>query len=115
MSDSFARSGLIALPQGPRATPLMHDGVLFVHSFKDVVQALTRHPAISVAVHLSPAKDVQPSVKKSLAILDNLLFVPTSDAHMVALNIRTGAVYGTRGCGLTAIPSSAVPSLPNEM
>src|SRR5258708_22460666 len=84
----------VALPPGPNeATPLMHDGVLFVHSFKDIVQALdaTSGNLLWQYTYRLP-KDVQPSVKKSLAILNNLLFVPTSDAHMVALNVKSGAV-----------------------
>src|SRR5258708_31519426 len=90
----------VALPPGPNeATPLMHDGVLFVHSFRDIVQALdaTSGNLLWQYTYRLP-KDVQPSVKKSLAILDNLLFVPTSDAHMVALNIKSGAVvWNTAG------------------
>jgi alcohol dehydrogenase (cytochrome c) len=84
----------VALPPGPNeATPLMHGGVLFVLSFRDVVQALdaTSGNLLWQYTYRLP-KDVQPSFKKSLAILDNLLFVPTSDSHMVALNIKSGAV-----------------------
>jgi alcohol dehydrogenase (cytochrome c) len=84
----------VTLPPGPNeATPLEHDGVLFVLSYKDVVQALdaTSGNLLWQYTYRLPA-GVNPGVKKSIAILDNLLYMPTSNAHMVALNIKTGAV-----------------------
>ena len=101
----------VALPQGPNeATPLMHDGVLFVLSYGDIVQALdARSGNLLWQYHYRLPKDVQPGFKKSIAILGNLLFMPTSDAHMVALDVKTGNVVwntgvGSKGDGILAGP-----------
>ena len=91
----------VSVAAGPNeSTPLMHDGVLFVLSFKDVVQALdaTSGNLLWQYTYRAPA-GVQPGVKKSMAILGDLLFVPVSDAHMVALNTKTGAVVWDHGVG----------------
>jgi PQQ-dependent dehydrogenase (methanol/ethanol family) len=83
-----------SLPNGPNeATPLVHDGVLFVHSFGDRVQALdaTTGDLLWQYTRELP-KDIQPSVKRHISIYGDRLFVPTSDVHIVALDIKTGKV-----------------------
>src|SRR5690606_36682065 len=76
------------------------DGVLFVHSFGDVVQAIdAQNGDILWQYTYRLPKDFLPTTKKSLAILDNLLFVPTSDAHMVALDVKTGNVVWDTSVG----------------
>ena len=82
------------LPTGPNeATPLVHDGVIFVHSFGDRVQALDASNGNLLwqwARQLPP--DVHAGVKRNMSIGGNLLFVATSDFHMVALDLKTGKV-----------------------
>ena len=81
-----------SLPNGPNeATPLVHDGVLFVHSFGDKVQALdaTTGDLLWQYTRELP-KDIPPSVKRHISIYGDKLFVPTSDVHIVALDIKTG-------------------------
>jgi alcohol dehydrogenase (cytochrome c) len=82
------------LPEGPNeATPLVHDGVIFVHSFGDRVQALdgaTGDLLWQYAYKLTG--NSRPAVKRNMAMGGNLLFVPTSDMHMVALDMKTGKV-----------------------
>ena len=101
------------LPEGPNeATPLVHDGVIFVHSFGDRVQALdgmTGDLLWQYAYKLPVG--ARASVKRNMAIGGNLLFVPTSDMHMVALDMKTGkAVWdhsigdSKGGAGMTAGP-----------
>jgi alcohol dehydrogenase (cytochrome c) len=84
----------VALPPGANeAVPLMHGGVLFVLAYKDIVQALdARSGNLLWQYSYRLPKDVNPTFKKSLAIRGELLFMPTSNAHLVALNIKTGAV-----------------------
>jgi len=83
-----------SLPNGPnQATPLVHDGVLFVHSFGDKVQALDAASGDLLWQYtrrLPPG--VVPTVKRGLSILGTRLFVPTSDVHVVALDAKTGRV-----------------------
>ena len=89
------------LPNGPNeATPLAHDGVLFVHSYGDVVQALdaTTGDLLWQYSHRLPT-GVAPSVKRSISIYGSRLYVPTSDAHVVALDVKTGSVVWDHAVG----------------
>ena len=83
-----------SLPNGPNEnTPLVHDGVIFVHSFGDRVQALDAATG-DLLWHYArqlPEGD-RPSVKRNLSIYGGTLLVPTSDSHLVALDIKTGRV-----------------------
>jgi alcohol dehydrogenase (cytochrome c) len=83
-----------SLPNGPnQSTPLVHDGVLFVHSYGDKVQALdaaTGDLLWQYSRRLPPG--VAPSVKRGISIYGSRIFVPTSDAHVVALDVKTGKV-----------------------
>src|SRR5206468_9923283 len=83
-----------SLPNGPNeATPLVHDGVLFVHSYGDNVQAMDAATGdLLWQYSRSLPKDAQPSVKRNIAIYEDRLYVPTSDVHMVALDVKTGKV-----------------------
>jgi alcohol dehydrogenase (cytochrome c) len=91
----------LALSPGPnQGTPLVHDGVLFVHSFKDIVQAVDAVTGdILWQYTYRLPKDVTPTPKKSIAIFGTTLYMPTSDAHIVALDVKTGAVLWDKGPG----------------
>ncbi|HTX24531.1 MAG TPA: PQQ-binding-like beta-propeller repeat protein [Steroidobacteraceae bacterium] len=83
-----------SLPNGPNeATPLEHDGVLFVFGYGDNVQALN---AVTGDLLWQYARrlpsDAQLAIKRNLALYRDKLLVPTSDCHVVALDVRTGAV-----------------------
>jgi alcohol dehydrogenase (cytochrome c) len=83
-----------ALPNGPNeATPIVHDGVMFVWSYGDRVQALDAASGDLLWQYSRrlPA-GIAPSVKRSLAIYGTRLYVPTSDAHIVALDAKSGRV-----------------------
>jgi alcohol dehydrogenase (cytochrome c) len=90
-----------SLPPGPNeATPLVHDGVVFVHSFGDKVQALdARTGDLLWQYSRQLPKDTPPSVKRNLSIYGDRLFVPTSDAHVAALEVKTGKVVWDREIG----------------
>jgi len=81
-----------SLPAGANMmVPIVHDGVMFTYSFGDVVQA---HDATTGELlwgwqrALEPGRD--PDSKKGLAIYQDKLIVPTSDMHLIALDVRTG-------------------------
>jgi alcohol dehydrogenase (cytochrome c) len=84
----------LSLPAGPNtATPLVHDGVIYVHSFGDHVHALdaaTGGELWHYARELPSA--FRPTVKRNMALYGNKLYVGTSDVHVIALDVRTGAV-----------------------
>src|SRR5262249_33457021 len=68
-----------ALPNGPNeATPLVHDGLMFVHSYGNKVQALDA----ATGDWLWPysrrlPQGLAPSIKRSIAIYGTRLYVPT--------------------------------------
>jgi len=87
-----------ALPSGPNEeTPLVHDGVLFIEGYGDKVQAIdavTGDLLWQYARQLPP--DVNKAPKRNMALYGDRLLVPTSDAHLVALDVKTGAVVWDR-------------------
>jgi alcohol dehydrogenase (cytochrome c) len=90
-----------SLPNGPnQSTPIVHDGVLFVSSYGDRVQALdaaTGDLLWQYSRRLPAGRG--PSVKRSLSIYGSRLYVPTSDAHIVALDLKTGRVVWDQAVG----------------
>lgn len=83
-----------SLPTGPsQAPPLVHDGVLFVHGFGDRVQALDAATGDLLWQYSRRLPTGVPaSIKRGLSIFGSRLYVPTSDVHVVALDIKTGRV-----------------------
>ncbi len=82
------------LPTGRNeTTPLEHDGVLFVASWGDNVQALnaTTGDLLWQYSRTMPS-DARLAVRRNIAIYGDRLFVSTSDDHLVALDVRTGTV-----------------------
>jgi alcohol dehydrogenase (cytochrome c) len=83
-----------ALPNGPNeVTPLVHDGVMFVHGYGDKVQAIDAATGDLLWQYSRRLpRDRAPSVKRGIALYGDKLYVPTSDTHVVALNVKTGDV-----------------------
>ena len=83
-----------SLPNGANeSTPLVHDGVLFVYGYGDVVQALdatTGDLLWEYSRHSSRAG--APGFKKSIALYGSHVFTATADGHMIALDVKTGEV-----------------------
>jgi alcohol dehydrogenase (cytochrome c) len=79
-------------------TPIVHDGVLFIFNAADKIQALNAATSDLIWEYKRdlPAKlltDI-PNVlaKRNMAIYDDKLITATSDAHVVALDAKTGKV-----------------------
>ena len=90
-----------SLPAGPnQATPLVHDGVIFIHGYGDYLQALDAATGdlLWQYSHRLP-RGVAPSLKRGLSIYGDRLYVPTSDTHIVALDIKTGTVIWDTAVG----------------
>ena len=83
-----------SLPNGPNeATPLEHDGVLFVDSYGDKVQALDAVTGELLWQYSHPMpSDARLAVKRNISLYGDRLYVPTSDDHIVALDARSGSV-----------------------
>jgi alcohol dehydrogenase (cytochrome c) len=103
----------MSLAPGPNAaTPLVHDGVIFVHSYGDHVQAFdaaTGHELWHYGRQLP--ESVRPGVKRNMALYGDKLYFGTSDVHVVALGVKTGHVAwdrpiaeAGRGWGLSGGP-----------
>ena len=83
-----------SLPNGQNeATPLEHDGVLFVDSYGDKVQALNAVTGDLLWQYSRQLpSDARLSVKRNLSLYGDRLYMPTSDDHIVALDVKTGDV-----------------------
>jgi len=88
-----------SLPNGANeSTPLVHDGVLFVFGHGDVVQALNAANGDLLweynerTLAKTNSMGGQGPLKKAMAIFGTNLYVPTSDGHIVALDVKTGHV-----------------------
>ena len=84
----------LSLPPGPNAaTPLVHDGVIYVHAFGDHVQALDAATGAELWHYARQLPDTKrPSIKRNMALYGDKLYFGTSDVHVVALNAKTGAL-----------------------
>src|SRR5579871_6674535 len=98
-------------PGTNEATPLVHDGVMFLHSPGDkleAVDAATGDLLWQYARILPPG--VNASNKRMISIYGNKVYMGTSDVHVVALDVKTGRVVWDqplteeRGFGLTGGP-----------
>lgn len=81
-----------SLADGPNmATPLVHDGVMFVYGAQDTLVALdaTNGEILWSYQHQS---DKAASAKIGIALHGNKILVPTSDLRILALNSKTGEV-----------------------
>src|SRR5258705_851335 len=79
-------------------TPIVHDGVLFLFNYADKVQALDAASGDLIWEHKRdlPAKLVSEGgnslAKRNMAIYEDKLIVANSDAHLIALDVKTGKV-----------------------
>lgn len=73
------------------SAPLVHDGVMFLHSFPDTVLALDASNG-NVLWRYRREGLRQSTSKTGIALHGDKVFVPTTDLHMVALNAKTGDV-----------------------
>jgi alcohol dehydrogenase (cytochrome c) len=93
-AKSLRTAWSLALPAGPNeATPLVHDGVMFLHAYNDHVLALNAATG-DVLWHYARAlpQGTSPSVMRNMALYGERLYFGTSDAHVVALDAKTGTV-----------------------
>jgi alcohol dehydrogenase (cytochrome c) len=80
-------------PGSNEATPLVHDGVMFLHSPGDKLEALD---AATGDLLWQYARVLPPGVnagnKRAISIYGNKVYMGTSDVHVVALDVKTGRV-----------------------
>lgn len=83
------------LAAGPNAaTPLVHDGVIFVYSNRDQVDALNAATGDVLWTYKrqlpAVASGLPMRVKRNMALYDDKLYLATGDNQMVALDVKTG-------------------------
>ena len=82
-------------PSQDETTPLAHDGVLFIE-IANGVQALDGATGERLWQYIRPLPaelgDGRTGRARSLAIAGDRLIVPTADRHLIALDMRTGAL-----------------------
>jgi alcohol dehydrogenase (cytochrome c) len=71
--------------------PIVHDGVMFLHTNPDTVLALDASSGQLLWSYVHDLGGRAASQKMGLALAGNLVLMPTSDLHVVALDMRTGA------------------------
>lgn len=94
--DKLSVAWSLALPNGTNGiTPLVHDGVMFINS-GGTVKALDVTDGDELWSYSRPAEFVPlgPPVSqpRSMAIYQDMLYVPTVDNHLIALDVRSGKV-----------------------
>jgi alcohol dehydrogenase (cytochrome c) len=84
----------MALPAGPNeVTPLVHDGIIFVHAYGDHVFALDAATGDELWHYArSLPEGTNLVMQRNLALSGDRLYLGTSDAHVVALEARSGRV-----------------------
>jgi alcohol dehydrogenase (cytochrome c) len=78
-------------------TPLVHDGILYVWNYGETIQALdARNGNLLWQFRHEVPANYRPEIfyrtKRALAIGGDKLIFPTTDMHIIALNMKTGAV-----------------------
>jgi alcohol dehydrogenase (cytochrome c) len=80
-------------PGANEATPLVHDGVMFLHSPGDKLEALDAATGDLLWQYTRQLpQGVNASVKRNISIYGNKVYMGTSDIHVIALDYKTGRV-----------------------
>jgi alcohol dehydrogenase (cytochrome c) len=80
-------------PGRSQPAPLVRDGIIFIPNFGNVVQALDGRDGSLLWEYRRQFAEAGRSggLLRTLALWEDLIFVATTDAHLVALDARTGA------------------------
>jgi alcohol dehydrogenase (cytochrome c) len=83
-----------SLPPGSNeSVPLEHDGIIFTFAFGDKLQALdARTGDLLWQYSHSLAQGAAPNHKRGIALYGDNVYMGTSDAHVIAVNAKTGAL-----------------------
>lgn len=83
-----------SLPPGSNeSVPLVHDGVLFTFAFGDELQALDAQTGDLLWHYTHPLEQgAAPNHKRGIALFGDNVYMGTSDAHVIAVNAKTGTL-----------------------
>ena len=78
-----------------QTTPLVHNGIIYIASPSNIVQALDGKTGDLIwETRVGPNQSPGYGGIRSIGIAEDKIFLPTSDAHMVALDARNGKISG---------------------
>ncbi|MQA91366.1 MAG: PQQ-binding-like beta-propeller repeat protein [Gemmatimonas sp.] len=86
-------------PGMQETTPLVHDGVMFLPQACDVIEALDARDGTLIWEYRRPRMEVPARLacaNRNGALYGNRLYLATHDAHLLALDARTGEVVWER-------------------
>src|SRR5687767_762635 len=76
-----------------QTTPIVHNGIMYLASPSNIVQAIdARTGTLIWETRVGPDQAPGYGGIRSIAIAQDKIFLPTSDAHMVALSARNGEI-----------------------
>ena len=76
-----------------QTTPIVHNGIMYLASPSNIVQAIDERTATLIwETRVGPDQAPGYGGIRSIAIAQDKVFLPTSNAHMVALSARTGDI-----------------------
>jgi PQQ-dependent dehydrogenase (methanol/ethanol family) len=83
-----------SLPPGSNeSVPLVHDGVLFTFAFGDELQALDAKTGDLLWHYTHPLEQgAAPNHKRGIALYGDNVYMGTSDAHVIAVDAKTGTL-----------------------
>ncbi len=87
-----------SMVSGPtEATPIVHDGVIYIFNYRNVIQALNGATGDLIWEYKRdlPAKmiaDAGNLSSRNMAIYEDMLIAATADAHLIALDAKTGKI-----------------------
>ncbi len=92
--ENLRLSWSLALPAGPNeSTPLIHEGVMFVHSYGDNIMALNAVTGDELWHYRHDlADDINPRLMRNISIYGDKIYAATSDRKVIALDMRTGGL-----------------------
>lgn len=81
-------------PGRSQPAPLVRNGIIYIPNFGNVVQALNGRDGTLLWEYRRqfPEDGRQGGLLRTLAMWEDMIYVATTDAHLVALDARTGAV-----------------------
>lgn len=90
--DDLRVSWSLALPAGPNeSTPLIHEGVMFVHSYGDNIMALNAVTGDELWHYRHDMPDgINTRLMRNISIYGDKIYAATSDRKVIALDMRTG-------------------------
>lgn len=89
-------------------TPVVHDGVMLLHTAPDTVLALDARTGAELWRHVHTVEKGIPSTQKmGLSFSGGRVFAPTSDLHVIALDVRTGQKAWDHAIALSAPATAA--------